>query len=173
MRKVRKTVPEDLPAIEKLYEDARAALKAQGVDQWQTGGYPGREDARLDMENGTGYVLEEDGKVIAAACLAFGRDPTYEIIEQGAWKSDPREYGFLHRIAVASDAKGKNAAGMMFDELKRQARERGTAVIRGDTHRDNRPMRRVMEKNGLEYRGIIHVEDGTERLAFEMELDTQ
>ncbi len=162
---IRKTLPEDLPVIQKLYDSARAALKAQGVDQWQDG-YPNAEDARKDMEQGAGYVLEEDGRVLAVACLAFGREPTYETMEQGAWESDPPEYGFLHRIAVAPEAKGKGAAGKMFDELKRQAAERGIAVIRGDTHRDNLPMQRVMAKNGLRYRGIIRLEDGSERMAF-------
>ncbi len=165
--KIRKTEERDLPAIQKLYDDARAALKAQGVDQWQTGDYPSAEDARLDMEHGVGYVLEDNGEILAVACLAFGREPTYAVIRQGCWGSDPEEYGFLHRIAVAPKAKGKGAAGKMFDELKRQARERGVTVIRGDTHRDNLPMQRVMAKNGLAFRGIIQVEDGSERLAFE------
>ena len=39
--------------------------------------------------------------------------------------------------------------------------------LRGDTHRGNKIMQRVLEKNGLVYRGIIYLEDGGERLAFE------
>ena len=42
---IRKTLPADLPAIGKLYEAARAALGAMGVDQWQTGDYPSAQDA--------------------------------------------------------------------------------------------------------------------------------
>lgn len=164
---IRKTQPQDLPAIGELYKSAKAALKAQGIDQWQTGDYPDADDAKIDMENGTGYVLVENGKVAAAACLAFGREPTYDHIEQGKWKADPEIYGFLHRIAVAPEMKGKGAAVLLFEELKRQARERGIKVIRGDTHKDNKPMQRVMEKSGLTYRGIIYVEDGTPRLAYE------
>lgn len=170
---IRKTTAADLPIIGALYDDARAALKAQGVDQWQTGNYPSAETARLDMEQGVGYVLEENGQVLAVACLAFGREPTYEKIEQGTWAADPREYGFLHRIAVSSKAKGRGAAGLMFEELKRQARERGITVIRGDTHRDNQPMQRVMAKAGLSYRGVIRLEDGSERLAFELEMSDE
>ncbi len=164
---IRKTLPKDLPAIGELYKSAKAALKAQGIDQWQTGDYPSGEDARIDMENGTGYVLTENGVVVAAACLAFGKEPTYDHIEQGRWEADPEIYGFLHRIAVASEMKGRGAAGLLFEELKRQARERGVKVIRGDTHQDNKPMQRVMEKAGLSYRGVIYVEDGTPRLAYE------
>ena len=168
---IRRTEPKDLPQIQSLYNDARASLKAAGVDQWQEGDYPNAEDARKDMEDGTGYVLEEDGALLAVACLAFGREPTYDVMYSGAWESDPEEYGFLHRIAVSSQAKGKGAAGLMFEELKRQARERGVKVLRGDTHRDNAAMQRVMAKSGLLCRGVIHVEDGTERLAYELILD--
>lgn len=167
--KLRKARLEDVPAIAALYDEARAALKAAGVDQWQDG-YPNGSDAEKDIAGGRGYVLEEDGAVLAFACLGFGTDPTYDVIEQGSWLGDG-EYGFLHRVAVSGKAKGRGAAGLFFDELKQQARDRGIGVIRGDTHRDNRPMQRVMAKNGLEYRGIIHVEDGTERLAFEMILE--
>lgn len=168
---IRRTEPKDLPAIQGLYDDARAALKAAGVDQWQEGDYPSAEDAREDMEQGTGYVLEENGAILAVACLAFGREPTYDVIADGAWESDPEEYGFLHRIAVSPRAKGRGAAGQLFDELKRQARERGVKVLRSDTHRDNAAMQRVMAKSGLSRRGVIHVEDGTERLAYELILD--
>lgn len=160
---------EDVPAVARLYDMARAALKAAGVPQWQDG-YPNGDDALRDIEAGHGYVLTEDGQVAAFACLAFGVEPTYDVIEQGSWKGCG-EYGFLHRVAVDPRMKGRGAAGMFFDELKRQARERGVRVVRGDTHRDNLPMQRVMAKNGLEFRGVIHVEDGTERLAYECILE--
>lgn len=166
---LRKAAREDVPAIARLYDLARASLKAAGVPQWQDG-YPNGEDALADIEAGHGYVLTEGGRVVAFACLAFGVEPTYDIIEQGRWLGRG-EYGFLHRVAVDPELKGRGAAGFFFDELKRQAKERGVRVIRGDTHRDNRPMQRVMAKNGLELRGVIHVEDGTERLAYECILE--
>lgn len=166
---IRKTTPADLPAIAALYDQARAAMKAAGIDQWQDG-YPNGDSARQDMEDGTGYLLEEGGEVLATACLAFGHEPTYDSIEQGAWADLTQPYGYLHRVAVSPAAKGKGCAGLFFAELKRQAQAQGVKGIRGDTHRDNQPMQRVMEKSGLAYRGVIHVEDGTERLAYEIVL---
>ena len=160
---------EDVPAIAKLYDLARAALKDAGVPQWQDG-YPNGDDALRDIEAGHGYVLTENGEVAAFACLAFGVEPTYNVIEDGGWLGQG-EYGFLHRVAVDPKLKGQGAAGLFFDELKRQARERGVGIIRGDTHRLNLPMQRVMAKNGLELRGVIHVEDGSERLAYECILE--
>lgn len=41
-------------------------------------------------------------------------------------------------------------------------------VLRADTHRDNLPMQRVLEKAGFSLRGVIYVEDGSERLAYEL-----
>lgn len=165
---IRKAKYADLPVIGALYEDARASLRVMGVDQWQEGNYPNEEDARADIDAGTAYVLEEAGEVLAVACIAFGRELTYEKIEQGSWETDPPEYGFLHRIAVASRAKGKNCAGKMFQELKRQAVERNISVLRCDTHRDNLPMQKALTKSGFSRRGVIHVEDGSERIAFEL-----
>lgn len=169
MLELRRAKPEDAEAVGGLYAQARAALRAAGVDQWQDG-YPDARDALEDIQAGMGYVIEENGRVLAYACLGFGEEPTYRVIEQGRWLGEG-EYGYLHRVAVADSAKGRGLAGMLFDELKRQAKERGVQIVRGDTHRDNLPMQRVMAKNGLEYRGVIHVEDGTERLAFEALLE--
>lgn len=42
--------------------------------------------------------------------------------------------------------------------------------MRADTHKDNETMQSLLLKNGYEYCGIIFVEDGTERLAFEKAL---
>ena len=164
---IRKGREEDLPRIGWLYSQARRAMGEAGIDQWQNGDYPNEADARKDMDQGRCYVLEEGGEVLAVACLAFGHEPTYDEIEGEGWERDDLFYGFLHRIAVAPEAKGRGAAGLLFDELKRQARDRGVEVIRGDTHRDNKPMQRVMDKAGLACRGVIHVEDGTPRLAYE------
>lgn len=164
---VRKTSPADLPAIDTLYDAARESLKSMGVDQWQEGNYPSAEDAEIDMRAGTSYVLEENGEVLGVACIMFGREPTYEVMTEGSWETDPEAYGFLHRIAVAPKAKGKNAAGLLFDELKRQARERKITVLRCDTHRDNLPMQHALAKNGFSLRGVITLEDGSLRLAYE------
>ena len=161
----RRTKDKDRQQVVELWQKARTYFQEAGIDQWQDG-YPNEASARQDLEASTSYVLEDGGKILATACLAFGHEPTYGHIEHGAW-AGAAPYGFLHRIAVLPEAKGKGAAGLFFDELKRQAQEKGIKVLRGDTHRDNKPMQRVMEKNGLTYRGVIHIEDGAERLAYE------
>ena len=39
--------------------------------------------------------------------------------------------------------------------------------LRIDTHRDNRIMRRLIEKSGFTYCGVIVLADGSERLAYQ------
>lgn len=165
MTQLRLAQKEDAPAAARLFDQAREALAAAGVDQWQDG-YPNEEDVCRDIAAGDGYVITEDGRVLAYACLSFGHEPTYDVITAGGWLGEGG-YGFLHRVAVDPRAKGRGLAGELFEELKRQARAQGVKSIRGDTHRDNQAMQRVMAKAGLQYRGVIFLEDGSERLAFE------
>ena len=39
--------------------------------------------------------------------------------------------------------------------------------LRIDTHEDNKVMQHLIEKNGFKKCGIVYVEDGTERFAYE------
>ena len=39
--------------------------------------------------------------------------------------------------------------------------------LRADTHADNKIMQHLLEKNGFTKCGIIHVEDGTPRIAYQ------
>lgn len=165
LMKLRKAKAEDIPAVLSIYEDAKASLRERGIDQWQNG-YPNEASLRQDIEQDISYILEKDGQVIATACLAFGIEPTYCTIYEGKWLGEG-DYGFLHRIAVSSQCKGQGAAGLFFQELKHQAEQNGVTVLRVDTHRDNLSMQRALEKNGFSRRGIIYLEDGSERIAFE------
>ena len=81
------------------------------------------------------------------------------MVEGGSWKSD-RPYGTIHRIA--SD--GSKRA--VFKECIEYARETYNH-LRVDTHEDNGPMQKVILENGFTYQGIIYIEDGTPRLAYE------
>ena len=148
----------------------KAVMTDLPVDQWQDG-YPNGETFRKDVEEESAWVLEEDGKIVASAYLGTGREPTYDKIYEGAWAVDAEEYAFLHRIAVAGSCKGKGVPKLFFQQLEQEAREKGLSVLRGDTHRDNKIMQKVMEKNGLTYRGIIYLEDGGERFAYEKVLE--
>ena len=165
-RKFRKTEYADIPAVMELINQAKGYMKEQGIDQWQNG-YPNEGEIAMDIAKGYSYVMEENKKIIGTMAVLFDGEPTYDKIYEGAWKTAEEPYAAIHRVAVDSGCKGKGIAGAMIDEVVKMCRERGVRSIKNDTHRDNKSMQRMQAKNGFEYCGVIYLEDGAERIAFE------
>ena len=69
---IRDTAVEDIPQLVRLYDLARAAMRAMGTDQWQDGA-PNAETALADIRCGISRVVERDGLVIATAAVYVGR----------------------------------------------------------------------------------------------------
>lgn len=156
---IRKAVSADLPAVLAIYANARKFMADNGnPNQWGKTNPP-QQLLEADVEKGDLYVACRDGKIRGVFALILGDDPTYGYIE-GAWRS--REpYGTLHR--VASDGSGGILAAAV---------DYAWGVIphlRIDTHRDNRPMQRAIARAGFSYCGVIYLEDGNPRLAYEIE----
>ena len=162
----RKTRNEDIPEVMKMIDQAKAYMKESGIDQWQNG-YPNAESIQRDIDHEYSYVMEEDGKVIGTMAVIFDGEPTYDKIYDGAWKTTEEPYAAVHRVAVDAECKGKGIAGAMIEEVAKLCRERGVRSIKNDTHRDNKSMQRMQAKSGFEYCGVIYLEDGAERIAFE------
>ena len=69
-------------------------------------------------------------------------------------------YGTIHRLASAGGRRG------VASEVIAWCLEHCES-LRADTHADNKIMQHLLEKNGFARRGIIHVEDGTPRVAYQ------
>lgn len=157
---VREAQMEDLDSMMMIYSYARDYMRANGNHTQWVNGYPKRELLEEDIKKEHCYVLcSPTGEVHAVFVLILGEDPTYSYIEDGNWKSN-EPYGTIHRIA--SDGKIKGAAGLCIDFCKNKMKN-----LRADTHQDNKIMQYVLEKNEFERCGIIYVEDGSPRIAYE------
>lgn len=160
---IRPAVPDDLPALEALFAAARRFMAAAGNPRQWANGYPGREDLAADIRAGKSYICEEDGELLASFFFDRGPCPeaSYRAID-GAWlQSGP--YGVVHRLAVADAARGRGVAGRCLAWCF--ARSGGD--LRADTHADNRPMQRTLEKNGFSRRGTVVLARGGARWAYE------
>lgn len=156
---IRKATKFDTDAILSLYEKAREFMKKAGnPDQWKNG-YPQKELIERDIDGGNQYVCTLDGRTAATFFFAVGDDPTYERIYGGSWLTNG-SYGVLHRIAVLTH--GEGVAGACFDFCLERCDS-----LRLDTHKDNIPMQNALKKHGFTYCGIIYLENGDERIAFE------
>ena len=81
-------------------------------------------------------------------------------VEDGAWLNDTLPYGTIHRLA--SSGKSKGVASAVIEWCLEHCQS-----LRADTHADNQIMQHLLEKNGFTRCGIIHVADGTPRIAYQ------
>ena len=150
-----------------IYEDGRLSLKEKGVNQWQDEG-PSLETLLRDMENNFSYVLEDGEEIVGTTAVIGGIDKTYLEID-GAWLNG-EDYVTVHRFAVSQKQRGKGYGKKMFQEIEELAISKGIKNIRVDTHKDNESMNGLLKSLGYIYCGIIRLENGDLRNAYQKEL---
>lgn len=156
---IRRAAIQDLPKIMPLFEKAREFMCCSGNPHQWIDGYPSEEIIRNDIDNGNFYVEERNGRINGAFAFIIGTEPTYGKI-LGEWPDD-KPYGTIHRLASDGSFKG------LTDRCVNYCLEK-IPTLRADTHKDNHPMQKALERNGFKYCGIIHVANGTPRLAFHL-----
>ena len=154
---IRPATPADREAILAIYDVARQFMRENGnLYQW-AGGYPPASLIDQDIRDGHSLVCEEAGELLGVFCYFNGLDPTYDHIE-GAWLND-RPYGVIHRIAVTAHRRGVAAA--CYDWALARCDD-----LRIDTHADNKPMQRSLQKYGFTPCGTIYLANGDPRIAY-------
>ena len=156
---IRKAQRADFDSVVKIYAAARQFMKEQGnPDQWGDD-YPPVSLLREDVEAQRLYLCVEEEEILGVFFFAEGEDPTYREIFEGGWLN-AAPYGVIHRIAVARQ--GCGVAAFCFDYAFSRCRN-----LKIDTHKDNLPMQRALEKRGFVRCGIIYLENGDARLAYQ------
>ena len=146
---------------ETVFVEAKQKMRESGnLHQW-TGDYPSVQQLQKDIIYGNGYIVENQDKIPVAYFFMTERgEPTYKEIYDGQWLDDSSTYAVIHRLASIKSVHG--IASLIFEWASIHYDN-----IRIDTHRDNSPMQHIVEKNGFQYCGIIHLENGDERLAYQ------
>jgi len=156
---IRKAEISEIDRIMRIYEYARKFMRESGNPEQWGDCHPPQEMIENDIRNGKLYVCMDGNGIAGVFYFAREDDPTYRVIEDGEWLSD-KPYAVVHRIASAEGTKG--AATFCLNWAFGQA-----GNIRIDTHEDNKPMRGLLKKLGFIYCGVIHIESGAPRLAFQ------
>jgi RimJ/RimL family protein N-acetyltransferase len=165
--KIRPMKEQDIPTLHKLYDHARKYMTENGNPHQWPHWYPSREILLNDIKNG-GYVItdespDDDEAVIIGAFILEENayEPAYDIIE-GQWlNADP--YAVLHRCATFHNQKGIGQFFMDWCFTK-------ASNIRVDTHEDNVPMIKFLEKNDFTYCGIVYYDYVGARLAYQKQI---
>ena len=155
---VRASRPEDRQRILEIYEYARKVMKESGNPRQWGDSSPQIYLIDGDIENGTGYVVENGSKIVGCFAMMKGPDPTYEKIYDGEWLNE-EEYIVIHRIASCGEGGILKACLDYCSGVSDN--------IRIDTHRENRIMQHLLHKYGFTYCGTIYVSDGTPRMAYQ------
>ena len=156
---IRKATMEDLPRLLEIYEYAKDFMARTGnPNQWRTGG-PNRERLTKDIELEQLYVMESPDGIHASFMFSLAGEPDYAVIEDGSWRS-AEPYGVIHRIAGDGTIHGVLQRAVTYAE-------QFNSHLRIDTHHDNKVMQGAIAKSGFVYCGIIHLADGSPRLAYE------
>ncbi len=157
--KIRNAVISELEEILAIYELARAFMKETGnPDQWRNT-YPTPQIVKDDIKKEELYVLYDEEGIEGVFVFINGPDPTYDYID-GNWLDD-EPYCAVHRVASAQKKKGVLRAVMDYAFSRSDS-------IKIDTHKDNAVMQHQLEKYGFKRCGIIFLENGEDRIAYQM-----
>ena len=146
--------------ILEVYARARDFMAKNGNPTQWGDNYPTPELLEEDIDTNRLFVYMINGRMQAVFAFVLGEDPTYQTIEDGQWLNDTLPYGTLHRLASAGESTGVGKAVVEWCLEHCES-------LRADTHADNKVMQHLLESEGFTRCGIIHVADGTPRIAYQ------
>ena len=86
------------------------------------------------------------------------------LLEPGEYQND---YVAIHRVAISVSRRGSGISTAIINYAAEHAKKLGRASLRIDTHEGNVVMRRMLEKHGFALCGIIYLQNGDSRVAYE------
>ncbi len=163
---VRLSEHKNLEKIMSIFDEAKKFIASYGSNQWQGDEYPSKGLIISDINSSSSYVLEDDENIVGYMYISFGKEKCYEIIKSGKWESD-FEYMTIHRLALSDKYRGNNLSKLLFDFAENLAKEKNIRSVRIDTHNMNLPLKSILKKRRYKKCGIIFLENGEERQAYE------
>ena len=146
--------------ILEIYAIARDFMRHTGnPTQWGNKNPP-QAMLEADINAGQLYVCEDNGEIYGVFAFIIGDDPAYAVIEDGAWGDNSR-YGTIHRLASSGTQSGVFGECMAYCAAQ-------INHLRIDTHQNNKVMQHLIAKHGFTRRGIVHMADGSPRIAYEL-----
>lgn len=152
----------EIDEIMSIYDNARNFMRQTGNNNQWINGYPSRELILEDLKENRFYGVYDNEELVAVFMLTVDSDPTYNKIYNGSWLND-EPYAVIHRIGVLK--RGKGIAKLCFDYALTKCNN-----LRIDTSEENLVMQNCLLKNGFSYCGVIYLESGAPRLAYQKKI---
>ena len=145
----------DVERISEIYDALHSREEAgRACMGWVRGVYPTRETARAAVDAGDMFVLEEEGRVVAAARINRIQVPEYA---NAAWRhpAPDAQVMVLHTLVVDPDCAGRGCGTRFVDFYESYARAQSCPFLRMDTNARNRAARALYKKLGYEEVSIV------------------
>ena len=151
----RKATAQDIPAVEKIYEDIHTEEEAGRTSiGWIRGVYPTRKTAEASLLRGDLFVAEADGEVVGTAIINQQQVDAYE---GAAWQypAKDEEVMVLHTLVIAPQMAQRGFGKAFVRFYEDYARQHGCRYLRMDTNARNLRARAMYRKLGYAEIGIV------------------
>ena len=153
---IREAVQADIPQVAAIY-DRILTEEEQGraVVGWIRGVYPTERTARDALAAGTLFVLEQEGKIAAAAKIDRNQVPEYD---NAPWRypdAPDSQVMVLHTLVVDPAFAGRGCGKQFVAFYEEYARACGCPYLRMDTNAKNAAARRLYSRLGYWEVGIV------------------
>ena len=151
----RKANFQDVGRINEIYDEIHAEEEAgRAVIGWARGVYPTRETAEAAVRAGDMFVLEDGGRIVAAARINQIQVPEYA---NAAWRypAPDDQVMVLHTLVVSPAASGRGYGTAFVAFYEDYARAHACPYLRMDTNARNLTARALYKKLGYEEVSIV------------------
>lgn len=147
---IRKAVLQDIDQVESGYTELLLHEQEHGAyTVWELGVYPTRETAQKSFENGSLYVMEQNGEICASIITNQTQPEEYGHIN---WKcpAKPEEVLVIHLLCVRPSKAGNGIGRAMVEFAIEEGKRRNCRVVRLDTGKQNKPAVHLYTKMGFQ-----------------------
>ena len=154
---IRRAVTADIDAVERHYTELLAFESEHGSrTNWKSGVYPTRRVAEKGVEDGSLFVLEEEGELCASMLLNHVQPEVYASIPW-QYPAEAEKVLVIHTLCVPPSCAGKGIGTRMVRFAEKEAGARECQVLRLDTWEHNAPAASLYRRLGFRYAGIAAV----------------
>lgn len=124
--------------------------------RWVYGQHPTDEMIKEYIYKDAMYVLEEDGKLLAAMAVTLSQGDDYHSIN---WQQDLQddEVAVVHILCVNPDYQKQKIGKRMIEEAIQLAKQTGKKAVRLDALESNTPAHKMYEALGFQCRGKLNL----------------
>lgn len=153
---IRLATEQDISAIAHIYDAilTKEEQEPTTVVGWLRGVYPTEQTARDSLTKNELYVMEEQGRIVAAAKINQEQVPEYV---NCPWRFDapPEQVLVIHTLVVDTSLQGRGYATAFIAYYEEMARRMNCPYLRMDTNSHNIPARKLYQQLGYWEPGIV------------------